>query len=54
MGQLTLKQQFEGEDNIEVDYEGIFETSNEVKGTYKSNKTDEFDAAGIFELKITQ
>ena len=49
-----MTQQFEGESNLDVVYDGVFESANLVKGTYKSNKADEFDADGAFELKITQ
>lgn len=49
-----MTQQFEGESNLDVVYDGVFESANLVKGTYKSNKADEFDADGTFELKITQ
>lgn len=36
-----------------MDYEGEFDGPNVCKGHYKSNKHDEFDAAGTFELKIS-
>ena len=36
-----------------MDYEGEFENKDTVKGNYKSNKGDEFDEQGQFELKIT-
>jgi len=48
---LTLQQQFMG-DTIVTDYEGYFESNTLIKGTYKSNRIDEFDESGTFELNI--
>lgn len=49
-GKLTLKQQFEGD--VEAEFDGVFESNTAVKGVYKSNKTDEYEATGAFEFNV--
>lgn len=48
-GKLTLKQQFDGEQ--EAEFDGEFEGAALVKGTYKSNNKEAYPAGqGAFEL----
>lgn len=49
-GKLTLKQQFEGD--LEAEFDGVFESNTLVKGAYKSNKEDEYEASGQFEFTV--
>ncbi len=49
-GKLTMKIQYEGEGAIEAEFDGTLENENQLKGTYKSNKPDEFDESGTFTM----